>query len=54
MESMPIASSIAVAVLVVASTVFVVVTVLGLHVWGAIQDGRQEEERSRRGGRPGR
>jgi hypothetical protein len=30
-------------IIVVVSTVFVVVVVLGLHVWGAIQDGREEE-----------
>jgi phosphotransferase system glucose/maltose/N-acetylglucosamine-specific IIC component len=34
-----------VAVLVVAMTVAVVVVVIGLHVWGAIQDGREEERR---------
>jgi phosphotransferase system glucose/maltose/N-acetylglucosamine-specific IIC component len=34
-------------VIVVVMTVLVVVAVLGLHVWGAIQDGR--EERRRRG-----
>ncbi len=30
-------------VLVIAMTVVVVVVVLGLHVWGAIQDGREEK-----------
>ena len=34
-------------VIVVVLTVLVVVAVLGLHVWGAIQDGR--EQRRRRG-----
>jgi len=38
---------IAAIVIVVVMTVFVVAAVLGLHVWGAIQDGR--EERRRRG-----
>jgi hypothetical protein len=28
---------------VVIATVFVVAVVLGLHVWGAIQDGREEK-----------
>jgi hypothetical protein len=54
MGSMPIASSLVVVVLVVASTVFVVAAVLGLHVWGAIQDGRQEKARSRASRPPGR
>jgi len=31
-------------VLVVVVTTLVVAVVLGLHVWGAIQDGREEEE----------
>jgi hypothetical protein len=38
-----IASSLAAIIVVVASTVVVVVVVLGLHVWGAIQDGREEK-----------
>jgi hypothetical protein len=38
-----IASSLAAIVVVVASTVVVVVVVLGLHIWGAIQDGREEK-----------
>lgn len=29
-------------VLVVAMTALVVIVVIGLHVWGAIQDGREE------------
>jgi len=36
-------SDIAAAVIVIVSTVFVVVVVLGLHIWGAIQDGREEK-----------
>jgi len=32
-------------VIVVVVTVLVVVGVLGLHVWGAIQDGREERRR---------
>jgi hypothetical protein len=38
-----IASDLAAIVIVVVSTVFVVVAVLGLHIWGAIQDGREEK-----------
>ena len=39
----------------VIATVFVVVVVLGLHVWGAIQDGREEKAMRpwRRRGRDG-
>jgi hypothetical protein len=37
-----IASDIVALVLVVVMTVLVVVVVLGLHIWGAIQDGREE------------
>jgi hypothetical protein len=49
---MLIAADLAVAILVVASTVVVVVAVLGLHIWGAIQDGREEKAmRWRRRGR---
>ena len=33
-------------ILVVLVTALVVVVVLGLHVWGAIQDGREEKKRS--------
>jgi len=43
-----IASDLAVAIIVVFSTVFVVVAVLGLHIWGAIQDGREEKESAAR------
>jgi len=44
MEPTPIvASDLPAIVLVVASTVFVVVVVIGMHVWGAIQDGREEK-----------
>jgi phosphotransferase system glucose/maltose/N-acetylglucosamine-specific IIC component len=32
-------------VIVVVMTVLVVVAVLGLHVWGAIQDGREQRRR---------
>ena len=32
-------------VLVVVVTALVVVVVLGLHVWGAIQDGREQKAR---------
>ena len=39
---MLIASSLAAVIIVVVSTVFVVVAVIGLHIWGAIQDGREE------------
>jgi hypothetical protein len=49
-----LASDLAAIIIVVGSTVFVVVAVLGLHVWGAIQDGREEKAfragRHRRGG----
>jgi hypothetical protein len=38
-----IASDLAAIIIVVISTVFVVIVVLGLHVWGAIQDGREED-----------
>ena len=45
---MLVGSDVVAIVIVVVVTVLVVVAVLGLHVWGAIQDGR--EERRRRGG----
>jgi hypothetical protein len=35
-------ASIAAIVLVAIATAVVVVVVIGLHVWGAIQDGREE------------
>jgi hypothetical protein len=38
-----IASDLAVSIIVIASTVFVVGLVLGLHIWGAIQDGQEEK-----------
>lgn len=38
-----LASDLAAIIIVVISTVFVVVVVLGLHIWGAIQDGREEK-----------
>jgi hypothetical protein len=40
-------------VLVVVMTVLVVLVVIGLHIWGAIQDGREEKamRSRRRGGR---
>ena len=52
---MVIASDLAAAIIVVVSTVSVVVVVLGLHVWGAIQDGREEKAMKtfRRQGRDG-
>ena len=34
---------IAAVVIVIAMTAFVVIAVIGLHVWGAIQDGREEK-----------
>jgi phosphotransferase system glucose/maltose/N-acetylglucosamine-specific IIC component len=34
-------------VIVIAMTVLVVVSVIGLHVWGAIQDGREQRRRER-------
>lgn len=40
---MLIASDLAAIIIVVISTVLVVVGVLGLHIWGAIQDGREEK-----------
>jgi multisubunit Na+/H+ antiporter MnhC subunit len=40
---MPVATSLAAIVIVVAVTAVVVVSVLGLFVWGAIQDGREEK-----------
>jgi len=36
-------SGIAAVVIVIAMTAFVVIAVIGLHVWGAIQDGREEK-----------
>ena len=52
-----VASDVVALVLVIVSTVFVVVVVLGLHIWGAIQDGREEKafrasRRRRRSGPP--
>jgi hypothetical protein len=41
---MLIASSLAAIIIVVVSTVLVVVVVLGLHIWGAIQDGRERRK----------
>jgi hypothetical protein len=40
---MLVATSLAAIVIVVAMTAIVVVAVLGLFVWGAIQDGREEK-----------
>ncbi len=40
---MLVATSLAAIVIVVATTAIVVVVVLGLFVWGAIQDGREEK-----------
>jgi hypothetical protein len=42
-----LAASIAAIVLVVVMTALVVVVVIGLHIWGAIQDGREEDARRR-------
>lgn len=42
-----LAASVAAVVLVVVMTALVVVVVIGLHVWGAIQDGREEDARKR-------
>jgi hypothetical protein len=39
----PIASDLAASIVVIVSTVFVVVLILGLHIWGAIQDGHEEK-----------
>jgi hypothetical protein len=48
-----ILSDLAAIVIVVAMTAIVVVVVIGLHVWGAIQDGREEKEmKDFRHGRP--
>ena len=48
-----ILSDLAAIVIVVAMTAIVVVVVIGLHVWGAIQDGREEEAmKDFRHGRP--
>jgi hypothetical protein len=41
-----VAADLAVSIIVVASTVFVVVVVIGLHIVGAIQDGREEKRMS--------
>lgn len=38
------ASDLAAIIIVIVVTVFVVVTVLGLHIWGAVQDGREEKQ----------
>jgi hypothetical protein len=45
---MPIATDIAAIILVALATTIVVVVVIGLHVWGAIQDGREEKQMHRR------
>jgi hypothetical protein len=40
-------------VLVIVMTAFVVIAVIGLHIWGAIQDGREEKAmRAWRRGKP--
>jgi hypothetical protein len=41
-------TSVAAVIIVVVMTAFVVVAVLGLHIWGAIQDGREEKTMWRR------
>ena len=43
MSVMLIGSDLAAIIIVIVSTMSVVVVVLGLHVWGAIQDGREEK-----------
>jgi hypothetical protein len=43
---MPVAD-VLVAVLAIVMTATVVVVVIGLHVWGAIQDGREEKDMHR-------
>ena len=52
---MLVATSLAAIVIVVVITVIMVVSVLGLFVWGAIQDGREEKSmkasRARKGPR---
>jgi hypothetical protein len=49
-----ISTDLAAIVIVVIMTALVVIVVLGLHVWGAIQDGREEEEmKDLRHGDPG-
>jgi hypothetical protein len=40
---MPLAADIVAIVLVVVMTALVVVVVIGLHIWGAVQDGREEK-----------
>ena len=46
-------SDLAAIIIVVAMTAIVVVVVIGLHVWGAIQDGREEKAMKEfRHGRP--
>jgi hypothetical protein len=39
---------VAAVVIVIVMTVAVVVAVIGLHVWGAIQDGREQRRREQR------
>jgi len=48
---MLVATSLAAIVIVVAVTAIVVIAVLGLFVWGAIQDGRDEKARKAWGNR---
>jgi hypothetical protein len=48
LSAMLVGASTAAVIVVVASTVVVVVAVLGLFVWGAIQDGREEKARGLR------
>jgi len=42
-----LAADVVAVVIVTVLTVLVVVAVLGLHVWGAVQDGREERRRSK-------
>lgn len=50
---MLVAVDIVALVLVIVVTAFVAIVVIGLHVWGAIQDGREEKTMWRRRHPPG-
>jgi phosphotransferase system glucose/maltose/N-acetylglucosamine-specific IIC component len=43
-----LAADVVAVVIVIVLTALVVIAVLGLHVWGAIQDGREERRRTGR------
>ncbi len=45
---MLLAADLAAVIIVVVMTALVVIAVIGLHVWGAIQDGREEKTNWRR------